>query len=264
MALGVLAGAVAGVIEHGRRRRRAAERAVVADIGPQSAGDGLALGQDRHRGVIAMQALGRQHMGFDQAIERLQHAGAGPDLIGQGRQAHLDTLTGEAFALPVERLVLAELLEQDHGQQARSGPAPRDRMERCRWLGDLLAFPAGEFLPHRLDYLPLARNAFQGLGDGLAQLGQFGRSAAGARARGGNDDALTRQMSRERLARRSLAGERLDHRGLRRRLFGRQFILAGGGLKFLELELHLLQQPGLAFGALAVDLPTQLRDLQPE
>jgi len=105
-------------------------------------------------------------------------------------------------------------------------------MERCRWLRDLLAFPAGEFLPHRLDYLPLARNAFQGLGDGLAQLGEFGRSTAGARTRGRNDDALTRQMSRERLARRPVAGERLDRGGLRRRLFGRQFILAGGGLKF--------------------------------
>jgi len=211
-----------------------------------------------------MQALGRQHMGFDQAIERLQHAGAGPDLVGQGRQAHLDTLTGEAFTLPIERLVLAKLLEQDHGQEARPSPAPRDRMKRCRWLRDLLAFPAGEFLPHRLDYLPLARNAFQGLRDGLAQLGEFGRSTARARARGGNDEALTGQMSRKRLARRPLAGERFDRGGLRRRLLGRQFIRAGGGLEFLELEFHLLEQPGLAFGALAVDLPTQLLDLQPE
>ena len=161
MALGVLAGAITGVIEHCCRRRRATERAVIADICPYPAGLGLAPRQNRHRGVIAMQALSRQHMGFDQAIERLQHADVGPDLIGQGRQAHLDTLTGEAFALPVERLMLAELLEQDHGQQARSGPAAGNRMERCRWLGDLLAFPAGEFLPHRLDYLPLARNAFQ-------------------------------------------------------------------------------------------------------
>jgi hypothetical protein len=45
-------------------------------------------------------------------------------------------------------------------------------------------------------------------------------------------------------------------------MFGRQFILAG--LKFLELELHLLQQPSLTLRALAVDLPTQLLDLQPE
>ena len=36
MALGVLAGAVAGVIEHRRRRCRATERAVIADIGAHS------------------------------------------------------------------------------------------------------------------------------------------------------------------------------------------------------------------------------------
>ena len=45
-------------------------------------------------------------------------------------------------------------------------------MERRRRLADLLAVPAGELLPHRLDYLPLARDHFQGLRYVLVQLAQ--------------------------------------------------------------------------------------------
>src|SRR5467141_1415300 len=68
-------------------------------------------------------------------------------------------------------------------------------MERRRWLGDLLAGPAGELLPHRLDHLPLARDDLQCLGDVLAELGQ---PAAADRARAGsrNNDPLARQMGR--------------------------------------------------------------------
>ena len=51
--------------------------------------------------------------------------------------------------------MLAELLEQDHRQQARTGKAARRDMERRRRLGDRLAPPAGEPLPNGLDHLPL-------------------------------------------------------------------------------------------------------------
>ena len=68
-----------------------------------------------------MQPFRRQDMGHHQVVQRRQHAGAGADLVGQGRQADLDALAGEALALPVERLVLAELLEQHHRQQAFRG-----------------------------------------------------------------------------------------------------------------------------------------------
>ena len=46
--------AVARVEEQRRRRRPAAERAVVADVGPTSCRDGLALGQHGHRRVVAV------------------------------------------------------------------------------------------------------------------------------------------------------------------------------------------------------------------
>ena len=54
MRLRVLAGAVARVIEHRRRRRSAAERTIVAHINPASPGVSLALGQDWNGGVIAV------------------------------------------------------------------------------------------------------------------------------------------------------------------------------------------------------------------
>ena len=57
-ALRVLALAVARVIEHRRRRSRSAKRPVVPNIDPETPRVGLALGQDRHNGVVAMQALG--------------------------------------------------------------------------------------------------------------------------------------------------------------------------------------------------------------
>ena len=166
MRLGMLAGAVARVIEHRRRRRGAAERPIVAHIDPTSPGVGLAFGQDRHGGVIAMQSLGREDMRFDPPEERLQHRAAGPDLIGQGRQAERHAFPGVAFGLAVERLMLPELLEQDHRQQAGTGPAAGDHMERRRRLADLLAVPAGELLADMLDHLPLARDHLQRLGDG--------------------------------------------------------------------------------------------------
>src|SRR5260370_30722165 len=72
-------------------------------------------------------------------------------------------------------------------------------MERRRWPGDLLAGPASELLPYRLDHLPLARDDFQCLGDVLAELGQ---PAAADRARAGrrNNDPLHFAQTRDALA----------------------------------------------------------------
>jgi hypothetical protein len=44
------------------------------------------------------------------------------DLVGERRYPGIDTLPSVAFALPVERLALAELLEQDHGQLGPAKP----------------------------------------------------------------------------------------------------------------------------------------------
>jgi hypothetical protein len=60
----------------------------------------------------------------------LQDHRTGADLVRQRRYAQINAFVAVAFTLPVQRLVLAKLLEQDHGQkgsvrQSRSDiPAP--------------------------------------------------------------------------------------------------------------------------------------------
>src|SRR5260370_18798386 len=97
-------------------------------------------------------------MGADQGDQRRQRASTGADPIGQRRHVEIDAFAREALALAVQRQVIAELTMKDHRQEAGTGPAARDRMERRRWLSDLLASPAGELLPDGLDHPPLARD----------------------------------------------------------------------------------------------------------
>ena len=72
-----------------------------------------------------MQAFGGEDVRLDAPQQRRQHGAAGADLVGQGRQAERHALAGIALGLAVQRLMLPELLEQDHRQQARPGPAAR-------------------------------------------------------------------------------------------------------------------------------------------
>jgi hypothetical protein len=226
--------------------------------------DRLALRQDRHRGVVAVQPVGGQDMGLDQRMERLQRRGAGADLVGQRRDAEINALPGIALALAVERLVLPKLLEQDHGQQVRSGKAARGHMER-RWrLRDRLATPARELLPYRLDHLPLPRDDLQRFGDVLTQLGQLRRPAAGTALGRCDHHALARQMIGKRLARRPPALERFDRLCPGRRILGRQFVLGRCRLQIFELKLHLIQQPRRALRARPVELTPQFLDRQLE
>ena len=78
----VLGAAVARVAEQGGRRCWPCERPVVADIGPEPRDVGLGPGQHRHGRVVAVKALGGEHMRLDQEVERPERRGAGPDLLG--------------------------------------------------------------------------------------------------------------------------------------------------------------------------------------
>ena len=68
-------------------------------------------------------------------MERGESSNPGTDMVGQGGDVEIDAFPGVAFALPVERLVLPILLEQDHRQQAGADPAARNHMEGRRRLG---------------------------------------------------------------------------------------------------------------------------------
>ena len=58
------------------------------------------------------------------------------------RDEVIDALEGEAFALPVQWLMVTEFAVQDRRQQVGTGAAARERVERCRRLSDRLARPA--------------------------------------------------------------------------------------------------------------------------
>src|SRR5207302_4435326 len=105
---GVFTLAIARVEEYRCWRSRAGEGSIIAHIRPYPAGDRFAFGQDRHRRVVTMDTLGGEDVPADQLDQRGEARAAGPDPIGQGRHVQIDALTGIAFALPIERLVLAE------------------------------------------------------------------------------------------------------------------------------------------------------------
>src|SRR5215831_12052329 len=137
-------------------------------------------------------------------------------------------------------------------------------MERCRRLGYRLAVAARELLAHGQDHLPSPRDHLQRLGDVLTQLRQLVRPAAGTALRRRNHDTLARQMVGEWLARWPLALEGSYVLRPSRRPLGRQFIFGCGCFQLFKLKLHLLEQPTLALRAAAVNLATQLLDLELE
>ena len=234
--------AVTGIVKQRGRRGGAAEGAVITDVHPGAGKVGLALGQDWHSGIVAMNPPSTKHMRDQQLNDRVQHRAARPHLVGECGEAEWHTFSGIAFSLAVERLVLAEFLEHQHGQKAGAGPAAADNVEGCGRLRNLLAIPAGEFFTHMLDHFPGAGDRLQGLGHVLPQLGQARPAAAGAGGGAGHDHALTWQMVREWLAGRPLAGEGRDIGGISGGSLGRQFVLSRGALQLFEFKRHLVEQ----------------------
>ena len=56
--------------------------------------------------------LRRHDVRLDPRLQRRKRPSGCANLVGQGRQAQIDVLTGVALGLPVQRLMLTELLEQ--------------------------------------------------------------------------------------------------------------------------------------------------------
>ena len=258
----VIARSIPRVAEQSGGRVRTAEGRVVAHIDPGPRRVGLALGQHRYRGVVAVQTLCRQHVGRNQVVQRFQRHGTRAHLVGQRRQAQIDALSRVAVPLPVQRQVLPVLLEQDRRQQVRARPTAWCRVEGRRRLRYPLAVPTGELLPHRLDHLPPARDHLQGLRHVLADLRQPLRSAARAGRGPRHHHAFARQVLGEGLARRLAADEPLDLGGPGRRLLGRQLVLGGARRELVEREFQLVEKTLLALRPSSVERATELLDHQ--
>ena len=180
-------------------------------------------------------------------------------MIRHGRERERDPLALVLLALAIERLMVGVFLHQDHRQQARPGKAPRDRMERRGRLRDLLAGPAAELLAHMLGHEPLPRHHVERLGDVLADLGELAAAAAGARRRGRVNDAPPRQVIGKVPARRWAPREALNPDAGALRL---GLILSRRRNQFLELQLHLVDQPLATLGARTEALALHLGDHQ--
>ena len=101
MRLRVRAAAIARVVEHRRRRIGAAERLVVAHIGPTSGDGAFTRGQDWHGGVVAVQTLGGHDVGFDAPQQRREHRAACADGVGCGGERDRHAFAGVALDLAV-------------------------------------------------------------------------------------------------------------------------------------------------------------------
>ena len=158
--------------------------------------------------------------------------------------------------------MLAELLEQDRGEQLRAEQPTRRDMERRGRLGDPVAVPARELLAHGLDDLHRRRDTFERAGHVLAELRQSVRTAAGAVAGRGNDDALARQVRGKVATWRAGPHECGDRHGLCRGERGAPLGLGGIGIEIFEGKLELRDQARRSFGTRAVERALHLGVLQ--
>ena len=88
-------------MEDGRRRPRAAEGPVVANINPAPARVGFALRQHRDNSVVAVQAFRRHDMGFDQLSQRRQNIAYGADGVRHGGERNRHILARIALGLTI-------------------------------------------------------------------------------------------------------------------------------------------------------------------
>lgn len=116
------------VEEHGRWRIWAGKRTVVAHVGPEPAGSGLALGQNRHGGVIRVDALGCEDAAPDRVHQRHQGCRGGTYPVHERRYVEVDAFTLIDVALTMKRQAQAVLGKQNMGQQLGTCTPARNRM----------------------------------------------------------------------------------------------------------------------------------------
>jgi hypothetical protein len=166
-----LAPAVGRSEEHGRRRTGATVGALVAHVGPEPAGPGLAAARRQHRDrrVVAVQdGRAGDHLLPQEIDQRPQGGRGGAEPTRERRGGQVHPVTGIDLGLTVERQVIVELRYRDVGEQSGSGPPAGNGVVGRGRLHHLLAGTAGEGLAHVAHDLEATRHIVEALGDVLA------------------------------------------------------------------------------------------------
>ena len=223
---GMDAAAPRRVAEQHDRRARAAMAAVVGGDRPEEALLRLPAPGVEHRRsrLVHEQAIRPGEMIAHVPGDRLQvEAGpAGP--VAQGGAVEPDAVAGVDPGLAVERQMVAELRDDDLGDQ-RLGrqPARHDMLGRVRLHHRPRAAAAGVPRAARHQHPQLRRHHVEPLGDVLADLRHLAAAAGAERARGLDHPLHPRQMRRQPAAvaaRRRRGAGRLAREGRGRLLLG--------------------------------------------
>jgi hypothetical protein len=156
---GWVLGTAIGAVEIGcGRSGGAAKQPVVAHIDPQPSGRGPpeSRRQHRHRGVVAVDLLGGEHMLADLRHHRIEQPGRLAHPVTQSRAVEFKSLAGIDLALAVQRKMIAELRHQQMRQRGGGGATARGRHRRSRCLRNRIAGGAGIFRPDVTDRLEVA------------------------------------------------------------------------------------------------------------
>lgn len=99
MRLRMFGAVIARIMKHGCGRRLSRKRPIIADMSSEAPGNGLAFGQNWHRGVATVQAFSSQHVGFDALVERMENHAADTNQIGKSGEGKIDAFARAAFGL---------------------------------------------------------------------------------------------------------------------------------------------------------------------
>ncbi|MDT4850697.1 hypothetical protein FQZ97_848530 [compost metagenome] len=137
--------------------------------------------------------------------------------------------------------MVAELTNQDMGEQARTRHTAINGTAGCSRLHDAVAASAGFLRPTMTNHSPMTGHVLELLGDVLAKIAECSTALRAARIIGLMDDIFARQMLRERFASSRLArviGALLARLESRRAFVGLQILKAQ--FQLLDLAIDLL------------------------
>ena len=167
MLLRMFALAIRRIRKPNRRRRLAPGWAVLANVGPQPTGLGLAhtRSQYRHRSVVGVQLATIEDIAPQRLDQECEQVTRFAHPIGQGRAFQFDALPSVNLRLAVQREVVSVLRDENMRQQSWARQSALDGARWCRRLHNALAAGAAQLGTYLADHLELSRHILQHLGN---------------------------------------------------------------------------------------------------